>query len=457
MTLFANCQTSTLFLQTHFVKEKQIGVGFLLSVIYVALSCSFKIVGSHTTNLFITAMATTSSLLCSSLSLNLPPSSFPSKPQISLSSSLSPRSLSSLSSLFSTSSFLYPISKRSSSSFPFSVMANSEKKKKKVLIVNTNSGGHAVIGFYLAKELLGNGHEVTVMTVGEENSDKMMKPPFNRFSELVSVGGQTIWGDPAKVGSVVQGAAFDVVLDNNGKDLDAVRPVADWAKNAGVGQFLFISSAGIYKTSDELPHVEGDLVKSDAGHVGVEKYIDELSFSSWASFRPQYMIGSGNNKDCEEWFFDRIVRDRPVPIPGSGMQLTNISHVRDLSSMLAMAVEKPDAASGNIFNCVSDRAVTFDGLAKLCAQAAGRQFKIIHYDPKSVGVDAKKAFPFRIMHFYAEPRAAKDILGWSSTTNLPEDLKERFDEYVKIGRDKKAMKFDIDDKILESLKVAVAG
>ncbi|ERN12680.1 hypothetical protein AMTR_s00025p00246210 [Amborella trichopoda] len=234
------------------------------------------------------------------------------------------------------------------------------------------------------------------------------------------------------------------------------RPVADWAKANSAQQFLYISSAGIYKTSDEPPHVEGDLVKEDASHVGVEKYIAGLSFKSSAVFRPQYMIGSGNNKDCEEWFFDRIVRDRPVPIPGSGLQLTNISHVRDLSSMLALAVENPSKANGQIFNCVSDRAVTFDGLAKLCSQAAGRPVNIVHYDPKAVGIDAKKAFPFRNMHFYAEPRATKEILGWQSTTNLGEDLKERFEEYVKIGRDTKSMQFEIDDKILESLKVPVA-
>lgn len=61
-----------------------------------------------------------------------------------------------------------------------------------------------------------------------------------------------------------------------------------------------------------------------------------------------------------------------------------------------------------------------------------------------------------MQHFYAEPRAAKDILGWRCTTNLPEDLNERFEEYVKIGRDQKAMQFELDDKILESLKVPVA-
>lgn len=324
-----------------------------------------------------------------------------------------------------------------------------------MLIINTNSGGHAVIGFYFAKELLGAGHSVTILTVGDESSDKMKKPPFNRFSEIASAGGSTVWGSPADVGSVVGGETFDVVLDNNGKDLDAVRPVIDWAKSAGAKQFLFISSAGIYKPTDEPPHVEGDAVKADAGHVGVEKYIEE-TFDSWAVFRPQYMLGSGNNKDCEEWFFDRIVRDRPVLIPGSGLQLTNISHVRDLSSMLTLAVENPDAASHGIFNIVSDRAVTLNGIAKLCAQAAGRPVNIVHYDPKAIGIDAKKAFPFRNMHFYAEPRAAKSKLGWSSTTNLPEDLKERFEEYVKIGRDKKTIQFELDDKILEALKVPVS-
>nr|GMD25064.1 chloroplast stem-loop binding protein of 41 kDa A, chloroplastic [Ipomoea batatas] len=391
-----------------------------------------------------------SSLLSSSPKFSSP-SLFPLQ-----SLSLSPSSLSSSFSISSsfTPHLTSPTRKTTLSPLRFSVRAAAVKKK--VLIINTNSGGHAVIGFYFAKQLLGSGHEVTIMTVGEEASDKMKKPPFNRFSEIVEGGGKTVWGNPADVGKVLEGQVFDAVLDNNGKDLDTVKPVADWAKSCGVKQFLFISSAGIFKPTEEPPHIEGETVKADSGHATVEKYISEV-FSLWASFRPQYMIGSGNNKDCEEWFFDRIVRGRAVPIPGSGMQLTNISHVRDLSSMLTLAVENPDAASGHIFNCVSERAITLDGMAKFCAQAAGKPLQIVHYDPKAVGIDAKKAFPFRNMHFYAEPRAAKAILGWEGTTNLPEDLKERFEEYVKIGRDKKEMKFELDDKILESLKVPVAA
>ncbi|KAI3846890.1 hypothetical protein MKX03_016546 [Papaver bracteatum] len=279
----------------------------------------------------------------------------------------------------------------------------------------------------------------------------MKKPQFNRFSEIVSVGGKTMWGNPTDVGKIVVGAAFDVVLDNNDKDLDIVRPVVDWAKSARVKQFLFISSAGIYKATVEPPHVEGDAVKANAGHVAVEKYIGE-TFSRWDLFRPQYMIWIGKQQDFKEWYFDHkvlffagIVRNRSVPIPGSGMKLTNTSHARDLSSMLIAAVENPTAASGNIFNCVSDRAVTLDGMNKLCAQVAGLPFEIVYYDPKAVGVGAKKAFPFRNIVFpiFSKPRAAKELLGWSSNTNLPENLKERFEEYVKIWKDKKEMKFEL--------------
>lgn len=59
-----------------------------------------------------------------------------------------------------------------------------------------------------------------------------------------------------------------------------------------------------------------------------------------------------------------------------------------------------------------------------------------------------------LQHFYSEPRAAKEVLGWTSTTNLPEDLKERFAEYASSGRGDKAMSFDLDDKILSAVGTA---
>jgi hypothetical protein len=68
-----------------------------------------------------------------------------------------------------------------------------------------------------------------------------------------------------------------------------------------------------------------------------------------------------------------------------------------------------------------------------------------------------KCYFVGVQHFYAEPRAAKTKLGWESKTNLAEDLKERYAEYIKIGRDKKDIKFELDDKILEAVSEPVAA
>ena len=144
---------------------------------------------------------------------------------------------------------------------------------RKVLIVNTNGGGHANIGFWLAKTLAAQGHQVTLNVVGEQDDKKMQKPPFSYFGELTSAGVRTVWANPGDLASKASGENFDVVVDNNGKDLDSVGPVADFAVAAGASQFFFVSSAGMYKPTATPPHLEGDAVKESAGHNQVESML----------------------------------------------------------------------------------------------------------------------------------------------------------------------------------------
>lgn len=127
-----------------------------------------------------TLASSSPTLLFSSTSSNLLPLSHSSTFRLSFSSSLQSSSLSISPTFLSHSS---STSKRfSNHAASFTITATASLNKKKVLIINTNSGGHAVIGFYFAKELLAAGHSVTIFTVGDQSSDKMNKPPFNRFS-----------------------------------------------------------------------------------------------------------------------------------------------------------------------------------------------------------------------------------------------------------------------------------
>lgn len=137
------------------------------------------------------------------------------------------------------------------------------------------------------------------------------------------------------------------------------------------------------------------------------------------------------------------------------MQLTVVAHSEDIAAMIALAITKPDVANGKIFNAVSDRAVSLDGMARMCAKAAGMadKLKIVHYDPKKADVDVKKAFPFRPVHFYSEPRNARTLLGWAPKWRLEDALAERWAFYQKSGRatKDKAGQFDLDDQILSKL------
>ncbi len=107
-----------------------------------------------------------------------------------------------------------------------------------------------------------------------------------------------------------------------------------------VEHYVFVGSAGAYNPNPIEPiHLEGDARKSSAGHVEVEKYL-ESSGVPYTVFQPLYIYGPHTAKDCEQWFLDRIMRDRPVPIPAPGIQLVTLTHVEDVASMLA-AVQIP--------------------------------------------------------------------------------------------------------------------
>ena len=63
-------------------------------------------------------------------------------------------------------------------------MSAASVSPRKVLIVNTNGGGHANIGFWLAKTLAAQGHQVTLNVVGDADDAKMQKPPLQDMEAM---------------------------------------------------------------------------------------------------------------------------------------------------------------------------------------------------------------------------------------------------------------------------------
>ncbi|WP_448601810.1 NAD-dependent epimerase/dehydratase family protein [Thermoleptolyngbya sp.] len=304
-------------------------------------------------------------------------------------------------------------------------------------------GGTRFIGVYLTKLLVAQGHEVVL---------------FNRGNKPAPVAGiRQIAGDrtdPLQLKTSLSGESFDAVFDNNGRELSDTQPLVELFKGR-IQHFVYISSAGVYLKSDQMPHVEGDAVDPNSRHKGkfeTEAYLSE-SGVPFTSIRPVYIYGPQNYNDLEAWFFDRIVRDRPVPIPGNGMALTQFGHCQDLAAAM-VAVLGNERAIGQIYNVSGDRAVTFDGLARACATAAGKDpssLQIIHYDPKKFDFGKRKAFPMRVQHFFTDIHKAKTDLGWQPQFDLVSGLADSFqNDYLASRRDKAEIDFSLDEEILSA-------
>jgi nucleoside-diphosphate-sugar epimerase len=302
-------------------------------------------------------------------------------------------------------------------------------------------GGTRFIGVYLTQALVQQGHEVVLFNRG------------NRPSPIPGL--KMIQGDRTQPDSLIQtlqGETFDAIFDNNGRELSDTKTLADLFKGR-LQHFIYMSSAGVYRKSDLMPHVEGDAIDPNSRHKGkheTESYLMGQGIPV-TSIRPTYIYGPQNYNDLEAWFFDRLTRDRPIPIPGNGTHFTQFGHVQDLAVAMTKVLGNKQAI-GQIYNISGDRYVTFDALARQCAIACGKdpeRLNLVHYDPKQFDFGKRKAFPMRVQHFFAAIDKAKTELHWQPEFDLVRGLQDSFqNDYLRSGRDKTSIDFSTDDQIL---------
>jgi nucleoside-diphosphate-sugar epimerase len=135
------------------------------------------------------------------------------------------------------------------------------------------------------------------------------------------------------------------------------------------------------------------------------------------------------------------------------MHITQLGHVWDLAQAMTQIIGN-DQAIGQIYNISGDRFVTFDGLARACAVAAGKSaddVKIVHYDPKKFDFGKRKAFPMRVQHFFASVNKAQIELNWQPKYDLISGLQNSLvNDYLINGQDKLEVDFSVDDEILKA-------
>ena len=277
-------------------------------------------------------------------------------------------------------------------------------------------GGTRFVGKPLVARLLDQGHDLTL---------------FTRGRNAVPEGVEHLIGDRSTDDglSSLRGRSFDVIVDSSGRSLEDSRRVIALT-GAPSHRFVYVSSAGVYAASNAWPLDETSATDPQSRHAGkaeTETWLrrEGLPFTS---FRPTYIYGPGNYNPIERWFFDRIVNDRPVPLPGDGSTITQLGHVDDLAEAMARCIDV-DAAANRIYNCSGKQGITFKGLIHAAAVACGRDPETVelrHFDPSNLDPKARKAFPLRLNHFLTDITRVERELAWQPRFDLAAGLADSY-------------------------------
>ena len=277
-------------------------------------------------------------------------------------------------------------------------------------------GGTRFVGRPLVARLQAQGHALTL---------------FTRGKNPVPAGVEHLCGDRSSDEglSALQGRSFDVIVDSSGRKQEDSSRVVD-ITGAPSHRFVYVSSAGVYADSDQWPLDESSPTDPQSRHAGkadTEAWLRREGIA-FTSFRPTYIYGPSNYNPVERWFFDRIVHNRPIPLPGDGSTITQLGHVEDLAEAMARCIEV-DAAANRIYNCSGKQGITFRGLIRSAAVACGRDpdgLDLRSFNPSELDPKARKAFPLRLNHFLTDITRVERELAWQPSFDLAKGLADSY-------------------------------
>ncbi|MFD0485016.1 NAD-dependent epimerase/dehydratase family protein [Kineococcus sp. GCM10028916] len=193
--------------------------------------------------------------------------------------------------------------------------------------------------------------------------------------------------DPAAVREVLGDSEFDVVVDFVAFTPDHVR--ADVEQFRGkTGQYVFISSASAYqKPVAHLPITESTPLHNPFWQYSRDKIAcEELLTRAYREegfpafvVRPSHTYDRASIPLDDGWTaIDRMRRGKPVVVHGDGTSTWVLTHHTDLAKGLVPLLGEP-AVVGDAVHITGDEVLTWDGIARRLATAAGvPEPRIVH-------------------------------------------------------------------------------
>lgn len=310
------------------------------------------------------------------------------------------------------------------------------------------AGGTEFISLHLVQALLRDGHEVTVLNRGRQ--------PGRLPAGVRAVVADR--KDHPGLRRALAGERFDALVDVTyaptvGEDVAALLDAP-----AAVGHVLFVSTGRVYDHARPIPFDEdtprnlywGDYARNKIAGEDVLLQRHRERGLPVTIVRPTHVYGPLNTRNNETFFFDRLVRGRPVLVPGDGGWLRQFGHVADLADAMAAMLGAP-AAFGRGYNVTGEEAITQVGFVELIADVVKRPLTLVHAPPAAGGapVPFGQNLVYDCHAVYTTARVRAE-LGVSPRYTLAAGLAQTFEWYQREGLDRREIDFGPEDALLRS-------
>ena len=162
--------------------------------------------------------------------------------------------------------------------------------------------------------------------------------------------------------------------------------------------------------------------------------------------RPTHVYGPLNTRNNETFFFDRLLRGRPILVPGDGGWLRQFGHVEDLADAMA-AMLGDRRAFGRAYNVTGEEIVTQVGFVELIADVVQRPASLVHVPKAPFGGN----LVYDCHAVYATTRIRRE-LGIRPRYTLAAGVAQTYEWYRREGLDRRAVDFTEEDALLASLR-----
>lgn len=298
---------------------------------------------------------------------------------------------------------------------------------EKVLVM----GGSYFIGKKIVEILQNNGYEVFTLNRGTKPAPKGIK---NLICDR---------NDSEKMQEILKNYKFDVVIEVSGLNKSHSEILCNSINIGNLKSFVFISSSAVYDIDHlNIPYKETDSIKENSiwTFYGQNKIEAELYYTEFFKntstkliiLRPPYVYGDYNYAQRESFIFEQMFNDRPIIVPKSNQKLQFI-YANDLAKIIIKLLHSDFLPLLSIYNVGSKQIVTAREWVKYCSKAAGKQIKIMEYDYRIDGRNARDFFPFFDYDNVLDVSKINEI--YQEETDFSVGLKNAFEWYIANKKD----------------------